>query len=84
MGDFSKGSGSRKNLLVATDYFTKWVEAVPFVYIAEYIKCEEFLMRKHHHQIWNPENVGLEYWHSIEKLEDTQVLQKIWHQKVIL
>ena len=35
MGPFPKGSGNRKFLLVGTDYFTKWVEAVPLVNIGE-------------------------------------------------
>ena len=33
LGPFSKASGSRKFLLVAIDYFTKWVEAIPLVNI---------------------------------------------------
>ena len=35
LGPFPKASGSRKFLLVATDYFTKWVKAVPLVNIAD-------------------------------------------------
>ena len=35
MGPFPKASGSRRFLLVATDYFSKWVEAVPLVNIAD-------------------------------------------------
>ena len=35
LGQFSKASGSRKFLLVATDYFIKWVKAVHLVNIAD-------------------------------------------------
>lgn len=35
MGPFSRASDSRRFLLVATDYFTKWVEAIAFVNITD-------------------------------------------------
>ena len=35
MGPFPRGSGNRRFLLVDTDYFTKWVEAVSLVNIRE-------------------------------------------------
>ena len=35
VGPFPKAVGNKKYLLVGTDYFTKWVEAVPLVNIRD-------------------------------------------------
>ena len=42
LGPFPTASGQRKFLLVAIDYFTKWVEAEPLAKITE-AKVQDFV-----------------------------------------
>ena len=44
MGPFSPAAGQRRFLLVAIDYFTKWVEAEPLAHITEQ-KVENFFQK---------------------------------------
>lgn len=44
MGPLPKASGHRKFLLVATDYFTKWIDAEPLAKITEPM-VEKFVWR---------------------------------------
>ena len=44
LGPFPMVSGQRKFLLVAIDYFTKWVEAEPLAKITE-VKVQDFVWK---------------------------------------
>uniref|UniRef100_A0A2N9GEY5 RNase H type-1 domain-containing protein n=1 Tax=Fagus sylvatica TaxID=28930 RepID=A0A2N9GEY5_FAGSY len=52
VGPLPRAPGNKKFLIVATDYFTKWVEAEPLSHIRE-VDTKRFLWKKHHYKIWN-------------------------------
>ena len=76
LGPFPSASGLRKFLLVATDYFTKWVEAVPLVNIVD-SNVKTFFIEKYCYSIWHSQNVGVKQWDLIQKQENSQVLWEI-------
>nr|GEX71552.1 reverse transcriptase domain-containing protein [Tanacetum cinerariifolium] len=56
-GPFPKGLGKVKFLIVAIDYFIKWIEAKPVATINDW--CEKLCIRQHFASIKHPQTNGL-------------------------
>ena len=52
LGPFPKAPGGFEHLIVAVDYFTKWVEAEPLTSISEKA-VRRFFLQEYHLPIWN-------------------------------
>ena len=61
---FPVGTKQAKFLVVAIDYFTKWVEAKLLATISEK-KCREFRLEGHHLSIWDPASPDFRQWEAI-------------------
>ena len=63
MGPFPLVKKQLRILIVAIDYFTKWVEAEPVttITVAKVKSC----VKKHHLQVWNPTCHNIRQWKAI-------------------
>ena len=64
MGPFPVKTKQAKFLVVAIDYFTKWVEAEP---LAKNFRkeCQGFRLEGRHLSIWDPKSPDFRQWEAI-------------------
>ena len=58
MGPYTPALGGKRYILVAVDYFTKWVEAEPVKNIKTK-GCHLFHLEEHHHPVWGTYVYGI-------------------------
>lgn len=63
-GPFPTAQGQRKFLLVAIDYFTKWVETEPLANITSHSKV---LLEEYHYTFWNFEYASHRQWAIVHR-----------------
>ncbi|KAL0314962.1 UNVERIFIED_CONTAM: hypothetical protein Sangu_2340600 [Sesamum angustifolium] len=73
VGPFPLTTGQRKFLLVAIDYFTKWVEAGPLARITE---GKEVYMEEHHMSLQTAPINNIRQWPIIPMTNDTRLVRR--------
>ncbi|GJT22630.1 reverse transcriptase domain-containing protein [Tanacetum coccineum] len=79
-GPFSKGPGKVKFLIVAIDYFTKWIEAKPSNFT-----CNQLKVRNGQHclQIWSTSGNCIRQWKTVPRQPIQRLVQKLCIRKAL-
>ncbi|XP_017973143.1 PREDICTED: uncharacterized protein LOC108661378 [Theobroma cacao] len=81
----SKASNGHRFILVAIDYFTKWVEAASYANVTQKVVCEKFKIKHHYSVPYRPKmNGAVEAANkNINKIiEKMTNVYKDWHKKL--
>ena len=83
MGPLPQGKRQVKFLLVAIDYFIKWVEAEAYINNHRG-EDPELCVEKHSLQVWHTKDDNIRQWSSIQQLGIQDILLKTRNQEPIL
>ncbi|RVW20496.1 hypothetical protein CK203_115052 [Vitis vinifera] len=72
VGPLQVAAAQKKFLLVATDYFSKWVEAEAYANIKDK-DVTKFVWKKHHLPLWDPSSNHSRQWPTVEVTNKTLV-----------
>ena len=83
MGPLPQGKKQVRFLLVAINYFMKWVKAKALATITE-ANVQNFVWKNIFVQVWDSKDDHFKQWSSVRQSRIQVVLLKFWHQEQIL